>query len=295
MLINKNIAKKPQLIFNEKNDFFVYTIEHNEKNTEIYQHQLKTDFIQFYFCLKGSLSLIFNTPQCSLTLDAYKSSFAYFKEIPFNLYFKTLPQTKFVFILISVQSFHKLFSKETVNLPIFQNFNRDKPIIESSAISTIIGNNIDQLLNLPFNSSFLPLFIKGKVYEIMSYYFNDSINLTIDTCPFISNSDDVAKIKDVKEILISKMDNPPSLEKLSKEVGLNIKKLKIGFKELYGMPPFTYLYHYKMEHSRKLLDLKNLNINEIAIEIGYSSAAHFIAAFKRKFGITPKQYSLSKI
>jgi AraC-like DNA-binding protein len=89
------------------------------------------------------------------------------------------------------------------------------------------------------------------------------------------------------------MNNPPSLQDLAKEVGLNIKKLKTDFKEFYGVPVFTFLLNYKMELAKKLLLEKQLNVNEIGLNLGYSTSSHFITAFKRKFGITPKQFTKS--
>ena len=33
------------------------------------------------------------------------------------------------------------------------------------------------------------------------------------------------------------------------------------------------------------------NVNEVSLELGYSTASHFIAAFKKKFLVTPKNYT----
>ena len=48
-----------------------------------------------------------------------------------------------------------------------------------------------------------------------------------------------------------------------------------------------------MELAKTLLQEQQLNVNEIAIHLGYSTSSHFIAAFKRKYKITPKQFSKS--
>jgi AraC family transcriptional activator of pyochelin receptor len=64
---------------------------------------------------------------------------------------------------------------------------------------------------------------------------------------------------------------------------------------LYGMPVFTFLFHYKMEHAKKLLAINGNNVNEVATQIGYSTSSHFIVAFKKKFGITPKQFTKQEI
>ena len=89
------------------------------------------------------------------------------------------------------------------------------------------------------------------------------------------------------------MINPPSLNDLAKTVGLNIKKLKTDFKEYYGVPVFTFLLNHKMELAKELLQEQQLIVNEISSQIGYSTSSHFIAAFKRKYGITPKQFAKS--
>jgi AraC-like DNA-binding protein len=89
------------------------------------------------------------------------------------------------------------------------------------------------------------------------------------------------------------MTAPPSLTDLSAEIGLNTKKLKEGFKQLYGQTVFSYLLDHKMEEARRMLDSQQYNVNEVGLKLGYSTSSHFIAAFKKKFGTTPKKYLMS--
>ena len=86
------------------------------------------------------------------------------------------------------------------------------------------------------------------------------------------------------------MSAPPSLTELSKIIGMNEYNLKIGFKNVYGLPAFKYLHQHRMNFAQQLLKENKLQVNEIADEIGYTSASHFIDAFKKNFGITPKKY-----
>jgi AraC-like DNA-binding protein len=48
-----------------------------------------------------------------------------------------------------------------------------------------------------------------------------------------------------------------------------------------------------MEVARKLLESGDNNVNEVGLKVGYSTASHFIAAFKKKYGTTPKKYLMS--
>ena len=89
------------------------------------------------------------------------------------------------------------------------------------------------------------------------------------------------------------MAEPPGLQDLAVQVGINLKKLKMGFKQIYGDSVYSFLFDYKMEYARKLLDSGTYNVNEVGLRIGYSTASHFIAAFKKKFGTTPKKYLMS--
>jgi AraC-like DNA-binding protein len=91
------------------------------------------------------------------------------------------------------------------------------------------------------------------------------------------------------------MTEPPSLQELANEIGLTLKKLKDGFKQIYGDSVYSFLFDYKMEVARKLLETNQYNVNEVGHKVGYSTASHFITAFKKKFGTTPKKYIQSTI
>ena len=73
-------------------------------------------------------------------------------------------------------------------------------------------------------------------------------------------------------------------------IDLSLKKLKEGFKKIYGKPVYQYLLEHKMELAKKLLSENSYNVNEVSIKLGYSTASHFITAFKNKYGLTPKNF-----
>ncbi|WP_206689625.1 helix-turn-helix transcriptional regulator, partial [Streptococcus pseudopneumoniae] len=67
------------------------------------------------------------------------------------------------------------------------------------------------------------------------------------------------KIKKAKEIIIANMAEPPGLQELADQVGLNLKKIKMGFKQIYGDTVYGFLFDYKMDYARKLLDSGSYN------------------------------------
>ena len=294
-IIKENNDKSPKVFHKEKGRFSVMYLKNDSDSKQRYFHQLENNYIQLYFCLKEESTVAFNMEHCKIELLNNESGFIYYKDTKSNLAYELEKDAELAIILIPLQHFHSLFAHEDNYSFNFENLKLGKPIIETKPISTSVKAILHQLFNQKINDALKSLYVKGKVYELLSLYFNVIDESESEQCPFMANEETVLKIKKVKDIITSEMSSPPSLEELSKMVGLNIKKLKMGFKELYGMPVFTFLYHYKMEHAKKLLaDIDN-NVNEVALQVGYSTSSHFIVAFKKKFGITPKQFTKQEI
>ena len=210
------------------------------------------------------------------------------QDLPINLDMN--PNTWLVTILISIQKFHGLFSAEADHISFLSDENRDKKYYKEGDISPSMAIVLNQLINYNLSQSIKSLYFKGKAYEILSLYFNRSEDADIEQCPFLVDEANVLKIRKAKDIVVARMAEPPSLQELSEEIGLNLKKLKKGFKQIYGDTVFSFLFDYKMEIARKLLETGEHNVNEVGLKVGYSTSSHFISAFKKKFGTTPKKY-----
>ncbi len=289
----KNIDKSSHLIFNEEDTFKVFYFNNLSEKNQLFQHDLSNNYIQLYFSVHKNCKVAFNMEHCAIDLNAGNSSMVYFKDEKMKILFNLAPKSELIGILISIEYFHSLFTIEGNFLFNFSSFKTGKPIIEPKEMNTSISLILNQLTTKQLNQSLRPVYIKGKVYELLSYYFSTTSENETENCPYIASEETITKIKNAKEIIIEEMNNPPSLDELAKKVGLNIKKLKNDFKEFYGVPVFTFLLNYKMELAKKLLQEQQLNVNEVALNLGYSNSSHFIAAFKRKYGITPKQFAKS--
>ncbi|WP_372769511.1 helix-turn-helix domain-containing protein [Lutibacter sp.] len=291
--IYKNIDKSTQCIFHESGTFKIFHLNNLSDNHEFLQHSLNDNYIQIYFCCKNECTIAFNAEHCAIKLIEDGSNMVYFKDEKMNLFFNLSPNTELIAILISIEHFHSLFSINGNALFNYNSLKSENPIIEPKEINPTIKLILNQLRTRQTNELLRPIYLKGKVYELLSYYFSESSEKESENCPYVSNEEIASKLKQAKKLIVLKMNNPPSLSNLAKEVGLNIKKLKTGFKEVYGVPVFVFLLNYKMELAKTLLQEQQMNVNEIASHLGYSASSHFIAAFKKKFGITPKQFAKS--
>ncbi len=100
---------------------------------------------------------------------------------------------------------------------------------------------------------------------------------------------DIEIMEHAREIIMNNIQSPCSLIDLAHKVGTNEFYLKKKFKEVYGTTVFGYLFQQRMEEARKLLLSGEMNINQIAIHLGYKNANHFSAAFKKQYGFSPSE------
>ncbi len=290
MIVSKNNA---QSIYNEvtlDNTIVVLRFENNIGEDAYYKREIDAHYIQFYFCIKGMVHFGFNNRSYSVILQETKSLLLYNPQqaLPLDV---TLPKDSwFLSILIPIKTFHSFFSTDANYITFLSEENKNKKYYKELEIAPSMTIVLNQLMHYSLHQAVKPLYFKAKVFELLSLYFNASTQSAVEQCPFLADQSNLAKIKKAKEIVVSRLAEPPGLQDLANEVGLPINRLKKGFKQVYGTSVFHFLFDYKMEYARQLLASGSHNVNEVGLKVGYSTASHFIAAFKKKFGITPKKY-----
>ena len=273
--------------------FFLLKIHNREKSNERFNRSVDKSFIQLHFCLSGKAKLLFNGGNYALDVPENKSFLLYNpqQDLPIDLSLEA--DSKMIILLITIEKFHTFFSQEAGLIHFLSGENMNKKCYRDKELNPNEIMVLNQIFHYGLHSSLEKLYTKGKVYELISLYFHKSDNEVAQNCPFLEDEVNVEKIQKAKSILIERMTEPPSLSELSDMINLSLAHLKEGFKHIYGETVYAYLLNYKMEFARRLLATKKYNIAEVSFEVGYSTPSHFIAAFKKKYGVTPKRYMSS--
>ncbi|PIB28815.1 AraC family transcriptional regulator [Maribacter sp. 4U21] len=273
--------------------FYVLKIQNEGVEPQQVTREINKRYIQFHFCLKGGGKFVFNQGNYALEVSEENSLLLYNTQLDLPLDLSLAPGSWMVSVVMTIRKFHSLFSDEASYIPFLNTESSEKKYYAQEAVSPAIAVVLSQMINYNLHPTIKKLFIKGKVYELISLYFNKSTDADVEQCPFLVDEDNVKRIRRAKELIIANMAEPPSLPELSKEIGLSLKRLKEGFKQIYGDSVYSFLFDYKMEYARRLLESGQYNVNEIGLKIGYSTSSHFIAAFKKKYGTTPKKYVMA--
>ncbi|MGD1947981.1 MAG: helix-turn-helix transcriptional regulator [Croceivirga sp.] len=274
-------------------EVYVLKIQNDTEEIKEIIHPIDRNFIQFHFSLKGRAQFLFNNGNYHLDVSDENSLLLYNTQKDLPLHLLVRPQTWVLSVVVSIRHFHTLFSDDAEEIPFLSGSFSEKKYYAQEMLTPAMAVVISQLMGSNLHPFIQKLYTKAKIYELIALYFNKSGNADLEQCPFLADEENVRKIKIAKEIILERMAEPPTLQELSDEIGLSLKKLKEGFKQIYGDSVYGFLLDHKMEVARKLLESGKYNVNEIGLRLGYSTASHFIASFKKKYGTTPKKYVTS--
>ena len=101
---------------------------------------------------------------------------------------------------------------------------------------------------------------------------------------------DIEALMDIERILTDNQLNKfPSINRLSRMAMMSSTKLKAKFKQLYGMKLYEFYNRHRLEQAKELLKTGNFSVKQVGITIGFSNLSNFAKAFKKEFGILPKE------
>lgn len=155
-----------------------------------------------------------------------------------------------------------------------------------SPLMSVIGH---QILECSLSPPVRDIFLNAKALEMLACCLTalEKDPRPGHVCPCRLREREREKIRLARDILISDLEAPPSLEQLAARAGLNATKLKRGFRQLFGTSVFDYLRNYRLETARRILEKDEVSVTEAAMTVGYSNIGHFCAAFKKQFGASP--------
>ena len=266
-------------------------IENTDKEREktiVYPVEIKQ--IQLHFVLKGGLRFSFNENTYFLEAKEDQTLLLFNSQKALPISAELEKDTQWLCLVLSIDGLHALFSEHAKIIPFLNTETQETKFYSQGELSPAMAIVVCQLMENRLHTALKNIYNKGKVYELISLYFNKTEDTDLEQCPYLADDQNIRKIRQAKEIIVAEMNEPPTLEHLAKTIDLPLKRLKEGFKQLYGDSVYGFLFQHKMEFARKLLLSNKYSVGEIGLRVGYSTPSHFIAAFKKKYGTTPKKY-----
>ncbi len=84
--------------------------------------------------------------------------------------------------------------------------------------------------------------------------------------------------------------NPITVEDLSRQCKLDRSYFGKIFRKQLGQSPQEFLISFRMARAAELLAATTISIGEVSQQVGYANQLHFSRAFKKVYGMSPRDY-----
>ena len=278
----------------EINNFIVLIEQSNDTKTIIERCDLDDQVIGFSFYGSGNVELSINFGDKVNIVNnssGIATSFYGNKKVEFIHKISPKKPLKSVSVFSTLDNLNKLPKQEkeiyTNHLSTLINPKDDYVEGPYFYMSPEMQNAVSKIFNTKYTGTLRKLFLQSQITELLAHFFAHITNNEKKTI----RKSEKEKLYNAKDIISNNIATPPTLNELSKMIGLNNNKLKKNFKELFGVPVFKYLQNERLAKAYELLNDSDMNIQEISWYVGYESVSSFSNAFLKKFGTRPSEIS----
>ncbi|TAJ12725.1 response regulator [Marinilabiliaceae bacterium JC017] len=175
------------------------------------------------------------------------------------------------------------------------------PVIILSARSSVenriegIKTGADAYIAKPFNADLLDAYIENLLNS------RDKLKDAFSSKQFIEPSDitstniDEQFITKALSVVKENMDNENfGVEDLGQALGMSRSNLHRKLKAMTGKSTTDFIRTIRLKEAATLLLSSDLQISEIAYQVGFNSSSYFIKSFKKEFSMSPGQYKVSR-
>jgi AraC-like DNA-binding protein len=235
---------------------------------------------EFNFCLEGGGSIEINGKIIDGCATAGRVQFIYQDNAKGEAYFPQGQRIRQLSIELSPRFW------ERIEIEPSRRFDRHC-FLTDNAISIKSDQIIGEILGCHYVGHIRRLFLEGKAYELLALHMGELEPARILQKNSILSVSDIKAIQEAKRLIDTLLQTPPTLAELSRMIGINDFKLKLGFKQVYGTTVFGYIRDKRMHIARNLLERGECNVSQAALVVGYGSLPSFIRQFKKKYGCNP--------
>lgn len=150
-------------------------------------------------------------------------------------------------------------------------------------------NIIQEMLSTQYTGELLQLYLNARVMDLLFLCFENNMPVPAPGDIHLWESD-LAGIEAIRQELFTHLNKQYSLAHLALKAGMNKNKLAKGFRQVVGVPLFSYQLQMRMVKAKKLLLATDAPVTAIGYEVGYRDVQAFSKAFKKHYGLSPSEY-----
>ncbi|NJL37470.1 MAG: helix-turn-helix transcriptional regulator [Leptolyngbyaceae cyanobacterium SM1_4_3] len=158
------------------------------------------------------------------------------------------------------------------------------------AVTAAMQCVVQEIVNVPYQGITKRMYLQAKVLELLTLMVDPVLSDRTEPLPDLKlKPETIERLHFARAILTTQLENPPTMLELGQQVGLSDRTLRRGFQALFQTTVIDYLTQQRMIKAEQLLRDRQHTVSEVARMVGYGHLGRFAAAFRRQFGIMPKE------
>lgn len=162
---------------------------------------------------------------------------------------------------------------------------------EAVEAETIFRQCIEEMQSQKYG---FDLIIQTKIYELLLRIIRvwQEQGFCVDSSAF--EDDSKYDIFNITEYIDKHMSDGIKISDIAKECGMSYSYFAKKFLSVYGQTCKEYIESMRLFKVEEFLIFTDFDLNYISQETGFSDCSHMIKSFKRKKGVTPKQFRMQR-
>lgn len=148
----------------------------------------------------------------------------------------------------------------------------------------------DDLLKPPIQPAAEKAWYLAKTLEILSLHlFRQPQEEPSFFCSMVKSNAN-RYVREALNLLEGRLDHSLDLKQLARDVGCAPPYLSRLVRQETGKTLLLHLRALRIQRASEMLSTNQMNVTEVALEVGYQSLSHFSKAFSLEMGMTPSQF-----
>lgn len=159
---------------------------------------------------------------------------------------------------------------------------------QASARARVIA---EQMLNPPpLQPALLNMYLEGRAIELVLDAWSRHGMASACNAPAAGlRPAAFQRMCDLKHWLEQHAGEPLDMDLIARRANTSPATLQRQFRRAHGTTVFGFLQQVRLQRAREALEHEGSSVERAAMIAGYTSAANFATAFRRRFGLTPRQ------
>jgi AraC-like DNA-binding protein len=144
-----------------------------------------------------------------------------------------------------------------------------------------------KLVENPYTDNLRLIYTEAVTLELLCAAVRGFANLAHAPNEVYSERD-LRCLKAARDLLMTQLSPVPTIRQVARAAGMNETSLKHGFKAIFGETIFDFSVRCRMQHALSLLRERRMPVARVADAVGYAHQTTFATAFRRHFGVRPR-------